>query len=125
MEPRASHFAVGALVLLIVCSLPVLALWSSKSTRLGLVDHYIRFTGTVAGLEVGSNVLLGGIPIGHVTALRVDPQNSLSARIDISVDGAAPIYSDSRATMQLQGLSNIYIDISRGGGAGSRRLGPG
>jgi phospholipid/cholesterol/gamma-HCH transport system substrate-binding protein len=126
MEPRPSHLTVGALVLLLACSLPVLALWSSRSTGLGLVDHYIRFHGSVVGLEVGSSVLFGGIPVGHVTAIRVDPQNSSLARVDLLVDGSTPIYSDSKATMQMQSIAgNVLIDISRGGGAGSRRLGPG
>lgn len=126
MEPRASHLAVGGLVLLLFCSIPVLLIWSSKSTKENLVEHYVHFRDSVAGLEVGSNVLFGGIPVGHVTAVRIDPQHSSLARVDIAVDGAAPIYSDSKATMKLQGISGkILIDISRGGGTRSRRLEPG
>ena len=37
------------------------------------MEHYIRFVGSVAGLDVGSSVLLDGIPIGRVTSVRIDP----------------------------------------------------
>src|ERR1700687_760328 len=115
MEVRTSHLAVGAFMLLLVCSIPALLIWSSKSTEQNPVEYYIRFVSSVAGLEVGSNVLLGGIPIGRVTAVRVDPQNTSLARVDISVDGAVPIYSDSKATMELQGISSVVlVAISRG-----------
>lgn len=126
MEFRASHLAIGALVLLIVLSVPALLIWSSKSTGQNPAEHYVRFVGSVAGLEIGSRVLLGGIPIGRVTAVRIDPQRTSLARVDITVDGAAPIYSDSRATIQSQGISgNVVIDISRGGRMRSQRLKPG
>src|SRR5882724_7716467 len=126
MEARASHVAVGVLVLLLICSALGLLIWSSKSTKQNLVEHYVRFRDSVAGLNVGNSVLFGGIPMGHVTAVGIDPHNSSLARVDISVDGAAPIYSDSKATMLSRGISgNVVIDISRGGRTRSRRLKPG
>jgi phospholipid/cholesterol/gamma-HCH transport system substrate-binding protein len=126
MEARVSHLAIGALMLLLVCSISALLVWSSKSTEQNPAEHYIRFAGSVAGLDVGSSVLLGGIPIGRVTSVRTDPQDTSLARVDISVNGAAPIYSGSKATMELQGISgNVLVDISRGGRMHDRRLRPG
>jgi len=126
MEARVSHLAIGALMLLLVCGIPALLVWSSKSTEQNPVEHYIRFAGSVAGLDVGSSVLLGGIPIGRVTSVRTDPQDTSLARVDISVNGAAPIYSGSKATMERQGISgNVLVNISRGGRMHDRRLKPG
>jgi len=112
-------------MLLLICSVPALMIRSSKSTKQDFVEHYVRFKDSVAGLDVGSSVLFGGIPVGHVTAVGIDPHNSF-ARVDISVDSAAPIYSDSRATLRSGGISgNAVIDISRGGRMRDRRLKPG
>ena len=113
-------------MLLLICSAPALMIWSSKSTKQNFVEHYVRFKDSVAGLNVGNGVLFGGIPIGHVTAVGIDPHNSSLARVDISVDGAAPIFSDSKATLRSGGISgNAVIDISRGGRMRERRLKPG
>jgi phospholipid/cholesterol/gamma-HCH transport system substrate-binding protein len=58
--------------------------------------------------------------------VRTDPQKTSLARVDISVNGAVPIYSDSKATMELQGISGIVlVDISHGGEVHERRLKPG
>jgi phospholipid/cholesterol/gamma-HCH transport system substrate-binding protein len=126
MEVRANHLAVGALTLLLICSVPALLFWFSKPTGQNLVEHYVRFKDSVARVNVGSSVLFGGIPIGHVTAVRIDPHDSSLARVDVSVDGAVPIYSDSKAALRLEGISgNFLIDISRGGRERSHRLEPG
>ena len=126
MEYRASHLAAGALMLLLVCSVPALLFWSSGPTEQNQVKHFVRFKDSVAGLNVGSRVLFGGIPIGHVTAIRIDPQDSSLARVDISVNGAAPIFSDSKASLQLQGISGLLlVDISRGGRMRNQKLAPG
>lgn len=126
MESRASHLTVGAITLLLICSVPALLLWFSAPNGQNLVDHYVRFQDSVAGVRVGSSVLFGGIPIGHVTAVRIDPTDSSLARVDIAVDAAAPIYSDSKATLRLEGISgNFLVDISRGGRMRSEKLGPG
>lgn len=126
MESRASHLTVGAIALLLICSVPALLLWFNKPSEQELVDYHVRFRDSVAGVYVGSSVLFGGIPIGHVTAVRIDPGDSSLARVDIAVDAAAPIYSDSKATLRLEGISgNFLVDISRGGRMRSERLAPG
>ena len=96
METRASHIAVGAFVLVFMLGALGFVIWVGKfAERAATVDHYVLFAGSVAGLDVGSNVLFGGIPIGHVTAIRVDDKDTSLARVDMTVDASAPIRSDS------------------------------
>src|SRR5262249_1866084 len=72
---RVGSFVVGAIGLLIA---GLIAFGSGqvfkKSTR--FVSY---FSGAVTGLEVGSPVRLGGVPIGHVTEIRVsyDPSGQI------------------------------------------------
>ena len=116
METRASNIAVGAFVLLLVVGAIGFIFWVGKySERVATVDHYVRFAGSVAGLDVGSNVLFGGIPIGHVTSVAVDPVETSLARVDITVDASVPIREDSKAVLAMQGITGgVLVEISRG-----------
>ncbi len=126
METRASNIAVGAFVLVLVVCAIGFVFWVGKfSERVVTVSHYVRFTGSVAGLDVGSNVLFGGIPIGHVTSIKVDPQETSKARVDIAVDATVPIKADSEAILEMQGITGgVLVEVSRGS-SGSDRLKPG
>jgi phospholipid/cholesterol/gamma-HCH transport system substrate-binding protein len=116
METRASNIAVGVFVLALVVGAIGFIFWVGKySERVAMVTHYVRFSGSVAGLDVGSNVLFGGIPIGHVTSVAVDPVESSLARVDISVDASVPIREDSQAVLAMQGITGgVLVEISRG-----------
>ncbi|GBD57731.1 outer membrane lipid asymmetry maintenance protein MlaD [Gluconobacter wancherniae] len=69
----------------------------------------------IDGLNVGSDVRLAGITVGHVTAERVDPKTfqaqvtfSLDPKVKLPTDSAAIITSDSL-------LGGKYIALSPGG----------
>jgi phospholipid/cholesterol/gamma-HCH transport system substrate-binding protein len=116
METRASHIAVGAFVMLLLLGGFGFVIWVSKfSEQTTEVDHFARFTGSVQGLNIGSNVLFGGIPIGHVTAINVDRDDPALARVDMTVNADVPIRSDSVATLDMQGITGgVLVEISRG-----------
>ncbi len=123
METRASNIAVGAFVLVLIVGAIGFVFWVGRfAERTATVNYHARFAGSVAGLDVGSNVLFGGIPIGHVTAIRVDPQETSLARVDFAVDASVPIKKDSRATLDLQGITGgVLVEITRGTDASERR----
>src|SRR5262245_4077555 len=126
METKASHIAVGAFVLLLIFGGLGFVIWINKFSEQGaVVGHFARFAGSVAGLNVGSNVLFGGIPIGRVMQIRVDPKDSSLARVDMNVTADAPIRQDSQATLAMQGITgSVLVEISRGSEE-SPRLQPG
>src|SRR5262249_1457193 len=75
----------------------------------------VRFSGSVSQLRVDSTVLFGGIPVGRVTDVRIDPVNSELARVDLAVRSGTPIRVDSRATLELQGIAGgAIVQISPG-----------
>src|ERR1700687_4816342 len=117
MKTGASNIAVGAFVLALVVGAIGFVFWVGKySERVTTVEHYVRFAGSVAGLDVGSNVLFGGIPIGHVTAIAVDPAETSPARVEMAVDASVPIRVDSQAVLAMQGITGgVLVEISRGG----------
>ncbi len=123
METRASNIAVGAFVMVLIVGAIGFVFWVGRfAERTATVNYYSRFAGSVAGLDIGSNVLFGGIPIGHVTAIRVDPQETSLARVDFAVDASVPIKEDSRATLDMQGITGgVLVEITRGSDASQKR----
>jgi len=116
METRAKHITVGAFVLSTVLAIAFFVFWLARfQGEAQYYDYYVRFSGSVSQLRVDSTVLFGGIPVGRVTDVRIDPENSELARVDLAIRSGTPIHVDSRATIELQGIAGgVIVQISRG-----------
>jgi phospholipid/cholesterol/gamma-HCH transport system substrate-binding protein len=116
METRAKHLTVGLFVLVVLLSIAGFCLWAANVEKKDdYTKYFVRFSGSVAQLRVDSSVLFGGIPVGRVSDVRIDPDNSELARVDITVRNGAPIREDSKASMELQGIAGgVALQISRG-----------
>lgn len=116
METRARHLAVGAFVLVLVICGGLFAIWIAKFTgQVTYVPYYTRFSGSVSQLRSDTTVLFGGIPIGRVTDVRIDPVSSELARVDFVVREGTPIREDSQATIEIQSIAGgVGLQISRG-----------
>jgi phospholipid/cholesterol/gamma-HCH transport system substrate-binding protein len=78
------------------------------------VSHraYFKFAG---GVQSGAPVRYGGLTVGKVTRVRVDPGNSTRIEIDVAVDRDAPVKTDSVAKISTLGpLTDNYIEIATG-----------
>jgi phospholipid/cholesterol/gamma-HCH transport system substrate-binding protein len=73
---------------------------------------YFKFAG---GVQPGAPVRYGGLTVGKVEHVIVDPHNSSRIEIDFAVEKAAPLKTDSVAKISaLTPLSDNYIEISTG-----------
>jgi phospholipid/cholesterol/gamma-HCH transport system substrate-binding protein len=73
---------------------------------------YFKFAG---GVQPGAPVRYGGMMVGKVERVRVDPANSTRIEIDITVRRDAPLKTDSVAKISTLGpLTDNYIEISTG-----------
>jgi phospholipid/cholesterol/gamma-HCH transport system substrate-binding protein len=73
---------------------------------------YFKFSG---GVQAGAPVRYGGMTVGKVQRIRVDPANSTRIEIDIAVNRDAPVKTDSVAKISTLGpLTDNYIEISTG-----------
>ena len=78
------------------------------------VSHraYFKFAG---GVQPGAPVRYGGMMVGKVQRVRVDPGNSTRIEIDLTVNRDAPLKTDSVAKISTLGpLTDNYIEISTG-----------
>ena len=126
METRARHLAVGTFVLVLVVCGGLFAIWIAKFTgQVNYVPYYTRFSGSVSQMRIDTPVLYGGIPVGRVTDVRIDPANSELARVDFIVREGTPIRADSQATVEIQSIAGgVGLQISRGT-SGADLLAPG
>ena len=73
---------------------------------------YFKFAG---GVQAGAPVRYGGMLVGKVRRVRVDPGNSTRIEIEITVKRDAPLKTDSVAKISTLGpLTDNYIEITTG-----------
>jgi phospholipid/cholesterol/gamma-HCH transport system substrate-binding protein len=73
---------------------------------------YFKFAG---GVQPGAPVRYGGMTVGKVSRVRVDPGNSTRIEIEIVVNRDAPLKTDSVAQITTLGpLTDNYIEVSTG-----------
>jgi len=105
---------VGVFVLVAGALLFLTAMALTGGIGVARVSHraYFRFSG---GLEPGAAVRYGGLNVGKVTRVRVDPQNSTRIEVEFAVDSGAPVKTDSVARVTALGfLSDNYLEVSPG-----------
>jgi phospholipid/cholesterol/gamma-HCH transport system substrate-binding protein len=79
----------------------------------------------VIGLDAGAEVYLNGIKVGTVDDLAVAPEDIRKVAVTIEVDAGTPIHADTRATLQLAGITGLKVIDLRDGTATSPRVPPG
>ena len=114
MEATRERALVGLFVVIAAALLFGSLLAISSGMRSGAVPHraYFKFA---AGVQPGAPVRFGGLLVGKVDRVRVDPAHSTRIEIDFLVDRTAPVKTDSIAKITTLGpLTDNYIEISTG-----------
>lgn len=98
-------------------------------TGMGLLQsrwsYFIEFRESVSGLEAGAPVKLRGVRVGTVDGIRVSPDNVEVVEVRIKVDKGTPIKTDTKAYINMQGITGLkFIELS-GGTAKAKQLPPG
>ena len=116
METRANYAIVGLFTLMVMLSAFGFVYWMASYGGAGEPARLVvRIPGSANGLSIGSPVRFNGIAIGTVRELAIDRSspNFVIAQTDVSAD--APIYSDTRAALEIQGLTgSAYIELQGG-----------
>src|SRR5262249_6031648 len=73
---------------------------------------YFKFSG---GVQSGTAVRYGGLRVGSVRRVQIDPNDSTRIEVDFAVDPGTPLKTDSIARLSSLGpLSDYYVEISTG-----------
>jgi phospholipid/cholesterol/gamma-HCH transport system substrate-binding protein len=111
--------AAGTLLAIVLFVFGGLRMWGGR-------DHYtIEFDDSVMGLATGAQVYLNGIRVGSVEDIEVSPDDLKKVRVGIAVKGDTPIHADTKAMLQMAGITGLKVIDLRGGSLTAPRLPPG
>jgi phospholipid/cholesterol/gamma-HCH transport system substrate-binding protein len=114
MTPNRERVWVGLFVVIaiVVLSGTAIAIWGGFG-RSGVPHRtYFKFSG---GVQAGSPVRYGGVRIGSVKQVRIDPGDSTRIEIDFVVEPGTPLKVDSVAKLaSLSPLSESYLEVTTG-----------
>ncbi|WP_018698309.1 MlaD family protein [Amorphus coralli] len=116
METRANYVAVGLFVLVVLTGALGFVYWlysTGNTTQRTPIE--ILFDDPVTGLSVGSPVVFNGIRIGEVSQLGFVSPDSPTVLARAQVDRNAPLKTDTKAELGVQGLTGVsYVSLSGG-----------
>jgi phospholipid/cholesterol/gamma-HCH transport system substrate-binding protein len=117
MERNANYALVGFSALLLFAGLLIFIVWLARFQFARDYDQYdVLFVGPVRGLNEGGEVHFNGIKVGEVSKISLDKVNTNRVIARIRVTSDVPIHTDSRASLEPQGITGVnYIQISAGG----------
>jgi len=117
MEKRAIDWWVGIFVLLGIAALAVLALRVGNLSGFAYNDGYVLhadFT-NVGSLKARSPVKLGGVTIGEVTHIGMDPKTFM-AKVTMRIEPKVKLPTDTGASIYTEGLlGEQYVAVQPGG----------
>ena len=115
METRANYAIVGLFTLVVMLSAFGFVYWMARFGGGETAPLIVRIPGSANGLSNGSAVRFNGIPYGVIRGIRIDPDSPDFVIAETTVKADAPIYTDTRAALEIQGLTgSAYIELQGG-----------
>jgi phospholipid/cholesterol/gamma-HCH transport system substrate-binding protein len=118
---RIGLFTVGiaGLLALVLVIFAGLRFWERRDA------YHVTFEGSVMGLATGAQVFLNGVRVGAVDEIRIAPEDLGKVDVTIKIAAGTPVHEDTRALLQLAGITGLKVIDLRGGTLSSPRLAPG
>lgn len=115
MKQSRLEFLVGIFVLLGIAAVAYLTLKLGSGSFVSGKTYFLeaRFA-NAGGLHSGSSVLVSGVTVGRVDAVRIDPKD-FSAIATLQIQSAVQFPADSMASIKTTGLiGDKYVSLSPG-----------
>ncbi|MDS9467001.1 MlaD family protein [Paracoccus sp. MBLB3053] len=108
METKANFVLIGAFTLAGFLGLLAFLMWFAKIELDRQFAYYDVFFPEVSGLGVTSQVTYAGLIVGTVVDMELSDGPNGAVRVRIEVDENTPIRTDSRASIEIQGVTGVY-----------------
>lgn len=116
METRANYILIGVFTLAVIAGGFGFVWWFQRLGGSGSqVPYEIVFDSSVSGLRPGGAVLFNGIRVGDVTSLKLDTEDPRRVVALIAIAGTTPIRTDTKAGLELAGLTGVASVALTGG----------
>lgn len=123
MEIKANNVLIGTFVLAALFLAFAFAMWLGRMSLDRQYSYYqIEFTGSVSGLSSSGPVQFNGLRVGRVSDLFLDERNPNKVIAIVQLDPRTPVKVDTKAKLELSGISGIATIELSGGGAQSEPL---
>ncbi len=108
METRANYILIGVFTLAVIAGGFGFVWWFQRLGGSGSqVPYEVVFDSSVSGLRPGGAVLFNGIRVGEVTSLKLDTEDPRKVVALVSIANTTPVRTDTKAGLELQGLTGI------------------
>lgn len=125
METRASYLLVGTFVLVLLAGTLGFLVWLvGGGGGVASARYDVIYEGSVTGLREGSPVRLNGVKVGDVVYVDLVKGDPSKVRIGLSLREDAPVSADTRASLELEGLTGGRYVLLTGGSPQSPPLQP-
>lgn len=116
METRANYVIIGVFTLAVVVGIFAFVWWFQRlGTGEAKAQYEIYFDGPVSGLRSGATVNFNGIRVGEVRSLALIPDVPRAVVAIIEVARSTPIRTDTKVTLEYQGLTGVASVALTGG----------
>lgn len=112
METKANYALIGAFTVAGFLGILGFLMWFAKLELNRQFAYYDVYFTEVSGLGVSSEVRFAGLTVGTVVDMELAPDHAGPVRVRVEVAEDTPIRSDSRASLEAQGVtgvSNVFI----------------
>lgn len=116
METRANFALIGLFALAVIFAGFAFVYWiAGPSHNANFRTYQIVVRGSVEGLTPGSPVQFNGLKVGEVKSLEIDREDPSHVDVLIGVDERAPVKIDTRARLDMRGLTGVpYVSLVGG-----------
>jgi phospholipid/cholesterol/gamma-HCH transport system substrate-binding protein len=115
MKLSDTRFGIYAFLLGTLLLFGALVVFSRYPTVFAKGNDYHAQFDNVAGLNVGGEVRYGGMLVGTVTSIELDPEDPTQIDVQFRVDKGTPVREDTRAAITQTGfLGEQYLNLEPG-----------
>ena len=122
METDKHYFIEGVFIIGFSVAAAFFAVWLSGSGHRDDVRYRIYFAESVSGLGLGDPVKYNGIDVGTVEAMILDPANPRRVQVDVKLRKEAPVKTDTKASLNLKGITGVVFIELNGGNPDAKSL---
>ena len=122
METDKHYFIEGLFIIGFAIAAALFTLWLVTSGHRDDQIYRIHFAESVSGLALGDAVKYHGVDVGTVKAMALDADNPRLVQVDVALRKGTPVKTDSKASLNLKGITGVvYIELT-GGSANAKDL---
>jgi phospholipid/cholesterol/gamma-HCH transport system substrate-binding protein len=115
METDRRYFIEGLFIIGLAITAALFFVWLTGAGQRDDVIYRIHFLESVSGMSLGDPVKYHGVDVGTVDAMSLDPADPRRVRVDVRLRKDTPVKADTKASLQLKGLTGVVFVELHGG----------